>query len=296
MEKLTRCFMSVLLLSAVLSSGLTEEKIIRDGGKLELSSNFSGDIDTVTWKLNYDMVAEWLKKFDDLTYYNTFEGRTNLDNVTGTLNITKMTPADSGVYTVEINNMVRPERYNVKVFKEVPQPVVLLQPLVSKQCILYCEGNTEGAEPVTYSWKMGEGEWMDGNKSRTIILEDKIRNITNDEETQGVETFSCRMKNPISEKQTDPIPNPFYREDLTEVPTEDATGNPPADSELWIKLLGTVMRSLAILSLLCLVVFLMWQKQECVRKLICPCLIRKDGDDYDDVAGSGRSPSFPDED
>ncbi|XP_062286006.1 uncharacterized protein LOC133991567 [Scomber scombrus] len=261
MEKLTRCFMSVLLLSAVLSSGLTEEKFFGEGGTLELGPYFSGKIDTVIWKLNNNLVAEWVKSISDLTYYDVFVNRTNLDKITGTLEIRNMSSADSGEYRVEINNKVLPESYNVKVIKEVTQPVVFLQPLVSKQCNLLCEGNTEGAEPVTYSWKMGEGEWMDG---------EKIRIITNDKETQSIETFSCRMKNPISEKQTDPIPNPFYREN-------------PADSELWIKLLGPVMGSLVILSLLCVVVFLMWRKRESVRKLICPFLIRKDdGEDYDD--------------
>ncbi|XP_053189523.1 uncharacterized protein LOC128373258 [Scomber japonicus] len=217
MEKLTRCFMSVLLLSAVLSSGLTEEKFFGEGDTLEMRPKFSGEINTVTWKLNNELVAEWLKTINDPMYYNTFEGRTTLDKETGILKITNMSPADSGVYSVEINNKVLPERYNVKVIKEVPQPVVELNLLscsdASDSCILSCDGKSDEAvalteaEPVTYSWKMGEGEWMDGEKSR---------NITNDMETQRVETFSCRMKNPISEKQSDPIPNPFYREDLPE--------------------------------------------------------------------------------
>ncbi|CAK6978314.1 uncharacterized protein LOC128373264 [Scomber scombrus] len=257
MEKLTRCFVSVLLLSVVLSSGLTEEKFIRDGDTLELRPNFSGEkIDTVIWKLNNNLVAEWVEKISDLTYYDEFEGRTNLNKETGKLKIRKMSSADSGEYRVEINNKVLPESYTVKVIKEVTQPVVEVKPLVSKQRNLLCEGNTEGAEPVTYSWKMGEGEWMDG---------EKIRTITNDETTKRVETFSCRMKNPISEKQSFPKCNPFVSDDL-------------ADAELRIKLLEAVMGSLVILSLSGVVVFLMWQKRESVRKLICPCLIRKDDD------------------
>ncbi|XP_053189526.1 SLAM family member 9-like [Scomber japonicus] len=217
MEKLTRCFMSVLLLSAVLSSGLTEEKFFGEGGTLELRPDFSSEINTVTWKLNNKLVAEWLKTINAVTYYHVFEGRTTLNKVTGTLNITNKSPADSGVYSVEINNMVLPERYNVKAIKEVPQPAVELNLLscsdASDNCTLLCEGKSDEAvalaeaEPVTYSWRMGDREWMDA---------EKIRTITNDEETQRVETFSCRMKNPISEKQSDPIPNPFYREDPPE--------------------------------------------------------------------------------
>ncbi|XP_053189353.1 uncharacterized protein LOC128373121 [Scomber japonicus] len=237
MEKLTRCFMSVLLLSAVLSSGLTEEKFFGEGGTLEMRPNFSGEINTVKWKLNNELVAEWLKAINAVTYYGVFKGRTTLDKETGILKITKMSPADSGVYTVEINNMVLPERYYVKLIKEVPQPVLVLRPLTcsrtSDSCILVCEGKPDNAvalaeaELVTYSWKMGEGEWIDG---------EKIRTITNDKETQRDKTFSCRMKNPISEKQSYPIGNIFYRED-------------PADFEQWIKLLWTVLRSLGFLSL-----------------------------------------------
>ena len=179
-----------------------------------------------------------------------------------------MTPADSGEYSVKINSATEPAlNYTVKVIKEVPQPVVDVPVScsdASKSCTLVCERKSDEAvalaeaEPVTYSWKMGEGEWMDG---------EKIRTITNDEETQGVETFSCRMKNPISEKHSDPIENIFYNENV----------------ELWIKLLRPVMRSLVILSLSGAVLFFMWRKRQSVRKLICPCLTRKDDDDDDHV-------------
>ncbi|XP_062286473.1 uncharacterized protein LOC133991890 [Scomber scombrus] len=207
MEKLTRCFVSVLLLSAVLSSVLTVEKFFGEGRTLVLRPNFSDNIYTVIWKLNRNLVAEWVEKINDLTYYDVFDGRTNLDKETGTLEIRNMSSADSGLYRVEINNKVLPESYNVKVIKEVTQPVVVLQPLICtsafKECSLLCEGNTEGAEPVTYSWKMGNREWMDG---------EKIRTITNDKETtQRDKTFSCQMKNPISEKQSDTIKNIFFK-------------------------------------------------------------------------------------
>ncbi|CAK6978319.1 uncharacterized protein LOC128373122 [Scomber scombrus] len=209
MEKLTRCFMSALLLSAVLSSGLAEEKFIRDGDTLTLRPTFSGEkINTVIWKLNNNLVAEWVESISDLTYYDVFVNRTNLNKVTGILEIRKMSSADSGVYRVEINNKVLPEIYNIKVIKEVTQPVVEVKPLIcskeSGNCSLLCEGNTVGAGPVTYSWKMGDREWMDG---------EKIRTITKDKETRSIKAFSCRMKNPISEEQSDPIDNVFYSEE-----------------------------------------------------------------------------------
>ncbi|CAK6978312.1 uncharacterized protein LOC128373121 [Scomber scombrus] len=115
MEKLTRCFMSVLLLSVVLSSGLAEDKFFGEGGTLELRPNFSGEkINTVIWKHNSNLVAEWVEQINDLTYYGVFEGRTTLDITTARLEITNMSPADSGLYSVEINNKILPERYNAK--------------------------------------------------------------------------------------------------------------------------------------------------------------------------------------
>ncbi|XP_053189527.1 uncharacterized protein LOC128373263 [Scomber japonicus] len=206
MEKLTGCFLLVLL-----SSVVAEDKFIGDGGTLELTPKVSGNITTIKWKLNQNTV-NW-ERGETLTYPDTFKGRTTLNTKTGRLNITNMTPADSGEYSVKINSAMEPAlTYTVKVIKEVPQPVVGLNPLTcsdaSKSCTLVCEKKSDEAvalaeaEPVTYSWKMGEGVWMNGEKSRTI---------TNDKETQGVETFSCRMKNPISEKPSDPIPNPFSK-------------------------------------------------------------------------------------
>ncbi|XP_062286004.1 uncharacterized protein LOC133991565 [Scomber scombrus] len=205
MEKLTGCFLLVLL-----SSVLAEDKFIRDGGTLELSPNVSRNINSIIWKLK-GMTLAW-ERGDILNYPDTFEGRTTLDISTGRLEITKMTPADSGNYSVYLNSAMKPKSYTVKVIKEVPQPVVELNPLPcsadSKSCTLLCERKSDEAvalaeaEPVTYSWKMGDGEWMDGEKSRII---------TNDKEKKSVETFSCRMKNPISEKQSDTIPNPFSK-------------------------------------------------------------------------------------
>ena len=65
--------MSVLLLSAVLSSGLTEE-FFGEGGTLELRPNFSGKINSITWKHNNILVEEWVEKINDLQYYDTFDG------------------------------------------------------------------------------------------------------------------------------------------------------------------------------------------------------------------------------
>ncbi|XP_067466904.1 CD48 antigen-like [Thunnus thynnus] len=211
MKKLTGCFLSAVLLLAVLNSVLAENLFFEEGGNvtLLLRPPFSGEIISIAWMHNNDNMAKWMKEDVPLEYHGTFEGRTTLDTTTGSLKIINMSRADSGEYSVNINDKFQDERYNATLIKAVPQPAVLVKPLTctnaSKQCTLTCDGKTKEAEPVTYSWKMGGGEWKDGEKDRSI---------TNDEKTR-VKMFSCRMKNPISVKESHPKPNPFFREKVS---------------------------------------------------------------------------------
>ncbi|XP_042288465.1 T-cell surface antigen CD2-like [Thunnus maccoyii] len=208
MEKPTSCFLSVLLLLAVPSSVSAEDAFFGEGGELRLRPSFSKEITSIQWKHNNDLVAEWVKDIVVLQDYGDFKNRTTLNIITGDLEIRNMSRDDNGVYSVEINNNVQPERYNAKLIGRVPKPAVLVGPLTctdkSQQCTLTCDGYITGAEPVTFSWKNGKEEWKDGKK---------VRDITNDETTQRVEMFSCRMKNPISEEKSKPKDNPFYRID-----------------------------------------------------------------------------------
>ncbi|XP_042288470.1 uncharacterized protein LOC121911233 [Thunnus maccoyii] len=211
MEKLTGCFLSAVLLLVVLNSVLAENTFFEEGGSvtLLLRPPFSGEITIIVWMHNdFNQVAKWMKDVPSENH-GTFKGRTTLNTTTGSLKIINMSRADSGEYSVMINNDFQDERYNATLIKAVPQPVALVKPpacaAASKQCTLTCYGNTGEAEPVTYSWKMG-GEWMVGEKDR---------NITNDETIQRVKMFSCRMKNPISEKESDPKPNPFFKEKVS---------------------------------------------------------------------------------
>ncbi|XP_040905527.1 uncharacterized protein LOC121189460 isoform X3 [Toxotes jaculatrix] len=196
------CFL--LLLLAVLNSASArhEERYQAAGGTLIMVPPYSGSITSILWKYNGNLVAEWLSS--NLEYYGTFKDRTTLNTTTAHLKITDMREADSGLYTVEINFMAQDQEYDVKVIKKVFKPDVRARPLTcasdSKSCDLVCDGDTTGAEPVTYSWKKGDGGWITGEQNMTI---------KNDEETRRVETFSCQMKNPVSEKDSDPYKNPF---------------------------------------------------------------------------------------
>ncbi|XP_038588741.1 uncharacterized protein LOC119913396 [Micropterus salmoides] len=274
METQTGVWLLAALLATLLVSVLAEDKYIAVGGNLELRPQPSAAITNILWKHNNNLLAEWVEGAIHLTYYSTFKDRTTLNTTTGRLEIKNMGEADAGLYLVEINSHAQSPSYDVKVIKEVPKPEVVLRPVScngdSEACTLSCDGDTGGAEPVTYSWKEGAGDWKESGQDM------KINKTQTD-----VETFSCKIKNPVSEKESEPKNNLFFQRNLP-------------DFELWTKVLGTVIRSLTIFALFgTVVVHFGYLNRETVRKLMCPCQ-RGKGDD--NAARGGRSPPCPDRD
>uniref|UniRef100_A0A4W6FW91 Ig-like domain-containing protein n=1 Tax=Lates calcarifer TaxID=8187 RepID=A0A4W6FW91_LATCA len=202
------CFLilSVLLLT-VLNSALAQTKPsgVELGAALTLRPTFSGSITGIVWKLNGDLVAEWLN--NEFEYYATFRDRTTLDPTTGELVVKNVAVADAGLYTVEINSNVQSQKYQVEVMKKVSKPTVVIRPLTcnkdAESCSLACVGETKDAGTVTYSWREDDGEWKEGKESRDIMNDPVIRKIR---------TFSCRLKNAISVNESEPHENPFFQE------------------------------------------------------------------------------------
>ncbi|XP_035847921.1 T-lymphocyte surface antigen Ly-9-like [Sander lucioperca] len=210
MEKLTWCWLLLAVLNSALAQNKLTTKYFTDGGELTLDLRPPpppGPLGDVLWKIDGNLVAEWVKDIVPVTYYRNFIGRTTLNVTTGRLVIKDMTKADMGVYSVEVNRKVQNERYNAVWIKEVPQPEIWIRPLTcsndSDSCTLDCEANiTEPAGPVTYSWKKGDGEWKESGKDLDIT-----KNGTLD-----VETFTCRIQNPVSERDSKPKRNPLLEE------------------------------------------------------------------------------------
>ncbi|XP_047458584.1 uncharacterized protein LOC125018607 [Mugil cephalus] len=177
------------------------------GGTLTLRPPFSGTITSIVYKFGGNLVAEYADNGVPLTYYSTFRGRTTLNIGTGELEINNMGKDDIGEFVVEINNVVQSQRFEAVEIKDVPDPSVSVKPLVcdssSSNCSLSCDGEIKESEPVTFSWRKDDGEWKESKQ---------VLKITNDEETKKVKTFSCKMKNPVSEKESKPEKNPFHPE------------------------------------------------------------------------------------
>ncbi|XP_032364486.1 T-lymphocyte surface antigen Ly-9-like [Etheostoma spectabile] len=198
-----------LLLLAVLNVARAQDKstpkYYKDGGvlTLDLSPRPSEPITNLVWKHQGNLVvAKWVKD-EVLSYFKTFIGRATVDVTTGRLVINNMTKADMGVYSVELNYKVQNERYDAILIKEVPEPMVWVRPWMCPsaldRCTLSCEGVTTNDGPVTYSWKKGDGDWTESGKYLDITKEERA----------DVETFTCRIQNPVSARQSRPKENPF---------------------------------------------------------------------------------------
>ena len=240
-------------LSAVQAAAQVKTEYFALDGELVLSPQLPGPITSITWKNKGNIVADWVKELVPLEYFGDFKTNTDLNVTTGELIISNMKKVHAGIYTLEVNNNNHPVEYNTVEIKKVPKPQVKVISGVCNQemseCTLSCDGDVTEAEPVTCLWKKGDGEWTESGKDMNII---------NDEETQGVETFSCKLKNPVSEEDSKEFPNPFFRKGC------------------WITILVSVMRCLCVLFFLCVVFGLMWKK----RSSLCQCECRK-GDDIE---------------
>ncbi|XP_023259930.1 uncharacterized protein LOC111653557 [Seriola lalandi dorsalis] len=203
------CFpLFAVLLFAVLNSAQAQtiKSYSEVGGTLSLKPPFSGAITSILWKHDTDLVVELVG--NEVDYYGKFKGMATLDRTTGRLEIKNMNKTYAGLYTVEINNQVQSQSYSVELIKKVPKPEVALKPPTCSpaldNCTLTCDGDTSGAEPVTYSWREGDGEWIPGGKNKSI----------KNDETKKVKTFSCQMKNPVRVEESKPHLNPFFQRKL----------------------------------------------------------------------------------
>lgn len=156
----------------------------------------SGTVTNILWKDGSNIAIQW--DGTDVDRYRQFEERGRLNTSTGEMTITKLTENDSGLYTPEINNVVQ-SPIRLLVISPIPKPTVSKSCDDEKtSCTLTCDGDTKGAEPVTYRWR--SGDMVLGSSKEQHITKDNISSINE---------FSCELKNPVSEESSTPISNPF---------------------------------------------------------------------------------------
>ncbi|XP_038835584.1 uncharacterized protein LOC120033353 [Salvelinus namaycush] len=187
--------LTVFLVEAIICTISGEQLYIKVGKDLVLMPDKSTVPDSITsilWKHGKNKAAEWDKDFG-LDIYGAFKERTTLDQNTGELRISGLKKSDSGVYSVEFNSKLLDRTYTLSVIKSVPKPTITSSCNANlTSCILTCEGDTTDAEPVTYSWKMGEGAWE---------FLDKQRNVSKNGTGKSTNSYkySCKMNNSAGE-------------------------------------------------------------------------------------------------
>ncbi|XP_045061548.1 uncharacterized protein LOC121558595 isoform X9 [Coregonus clupeaformis] len=215
------------------------------GGEVLLKpdkSTVPGPMPNILWKNGENKVAEWDKDFG-LDIYDVFKERTTLDLTTGELKIIGLTKTDSGVYSVEFNGKLLDNTYKLSVIKAVPKPTITSSCNSNKtSCTLTCEGDTTDAEPVTYSWKVGEGAWEISVKQMNVFKSD-TGNSNN-----GYK-YICKLNNAVSGEGevSEPVGEVFVSE-----PSEVGVGAVVA---------GVVVVILVLVAVV-IIVWLVWKKKK----------------------------------
>ncbi|XP_067439889.1 lymphocyte function-associated antigen 3-like [Thunnus thynnus] len=174
-------------------------------GKIDDKADLTPDsvvnlITSIVWKHGPDLAMEWYG--GETTAYRHFKERGRLDTSTGALTITGLTPDDSGSYTVEINNKVT-SKTELLVISSVPKPT-LSEWCSMTYCVFTCNGNTTGAEPVTYWWTSGDTTWSSTKEQKITMMEKEL----------WLSWFSCAFENPVSNISSEKVFNSFIRNQL----------------------------------------------------------------------------------
>lgn len=192
---------------------------------LELRPPPNMTINIIVWRDSKGLVAEWRKGDATVAIYQDYKDRATMNTATGYLEIKNMTQKDAVQFTVEINDVLLDNKYVATAIEEVPKPSVWARP-DGDNLKLTCDGDVDKAGPVTYRWNLKEdAEWVELKK---------IVTIQKNETTQKLKTFSCKMKNLVGEKESDPDDNPWFK------PPEQETGNAGAIAALVLFLLLVV--------------------------------------------------------
>ncbi|XP_014006216.1 CD48 antigen [Salmo salar] len=191
---MSTALLAVFLAEAMLCAVSGEHLYRKVGKDLVLTpdkSSVPDSITTILWKHGKNKVAEWDKDFGGLDIYAAFINRTTLDQTTGELRISGLMKTDSGDYSVEFNGKPL-KTFTLSVIKAVPKPAITSSCNSNKtSCTLTCEGNTTDAEPVTYSWKAGEGAWEVSGQQKIVSRNDNTN------------SYTCQLTNPVSEASED---------------------------------------------------------------------------------------------
>ncbi|XP_040888649.1 uncharacterized protein LOC121178173 isoform X2 [Toxotes jaculatrix] len=196
----TLLFFIVVIVSGSITPSSSDGPLYKQVGDTAVLSPgvVTNPITNIFWKHGSSIAVEWTS--NNIESYGQFRGRGSVNSLSGELTITGLTKEDSGSYTSEINFSVTSE-IELQVIAPVSTPNVSTRCDKEKtHCVFTCEGGTSEAEPITYTWKSGDMHW-DGTKEHSIT------------KTEKEPWFSCTLHNPISNKSSEEVENPFISSD-----------------------------------------------------------------------------------
>ncbi|KAF3688502.1 hypothetical protein EXN66_Car004174 [Channa argus] len=157
------------------------------------------NITSITWKDDPNIAMDW--EGGEVDSKRQFKERGHLNTSTGEMTLTGLIVNDSLLYRVEINGQELTPPIRLIVLYPVPVPTVTTSCEDDNiSCILMCDGNTTGAEPVTYSWKSDD----------TVLSNVSKEHIVTKEEGSRIKMFSCELMNNVSRRNSEPIASPFW--------------------------------------------------------------------------------------
>ncbi|XP_056445064.1 uncharacterized protein LOC130381475 isoform X1 [Gadus chalcogrammus] len=185
----------------------------RAGTDCSLKSQWSTKdvISTIEWRYGVDPVVEWNRDNRSAVFRAHLQDRALLDIQTGDLMISSTRAGDSGVYTVFINSG-QTRKINVSILSAVPVPTVswACQPEDEGTifCVLTCEGDTSGAEPVQYSWthqpQANISSHGDEDANKTLPKSINVTIVVGSDS----DVFVCTVRNTISLQNSQPSTRP----------------------------------------------------------------------------------------
>lgn len=187
------------LVCLLLSTAETQDSAIfkKVGDDIVLRPSSKPDvIKTILWRDGLNIAMEW--DGENIESYRHFKVRGSLDNSSGALTIKNLTQEDSGLYTPHINHNPGKAIY-LRVISPVLKPDISVSCDERKtNCTLSCDGDTTGAEPVSYTWTFDSKQ---KGSSKELHL--------TQENSENIRELICEVQNPVSQESSKPIPNPF---------------------------------------------------------------------------------------
>ncbi|XP_031438680.1 CD48 antigen-like isoform X2 [Clupea harengus] len=160
-------------------------------GDVTLSPVGISTVKSVVWKFGINKVAEFDPNFsEEVHIFGNYEGRTTLNKETGKITILKLTPSDSGTFSVEVDSVLMPDSYRLEVLEAVNNVTIIKADSSNSSCELLCTAKpSSGEASFNYVW-IKNGQFLSNGSYLTV------------NKSHLSHSYTCNASNPVSSKST----------------------------------------------------------------------------------------------